>query len=207
MQRGATMACAAAVLAAVAGLDRGAAADEFEPNDFCGGAADIGNGTYTNLDVALGDSDWYHIVVPFGSQLIAEVDHNWGDGDIDISLYDECGGSIERFSWTASDFETVIYTNNGFDTDLYLDVEFVDFITDFNTYDLFIQGAEDTGGPACPCDLDGTPGVDVFDLLAYLDLWFPQDAAADIDGSAGVDVFDLLAFLDCWFPASAGSPC
>src|SRR5690606_14568211 len=59
----------------------------------------------------------------------------------------------------------------------------------------------------CPCERDGAAGVDVFDLLAYLDLWFAQDAAADIDGVAGVDVFDLLNFLDCWFPASAGAPC
>ena len=43
--------------------------------------------------------------------------------------------------------------------------------------------------------------------LAYLDGWFVQDASTDIDGTAGVDVFDLLAFLDCWFPGSAGEPC
>ena len=30
---------------------------------------------------------------------------------------------------------------------------------------------------------------------------------ADIDGTPGVNVFDLLYFLDCWFPASAGTPC
>jgi YVTN family beta-propeller protein len=59
----------------------------------------------------------------------------------------------------------------------------------------------------CPCELDGVSGVDVFDLLAYLDLWFPQNAAADIDGTPGVDVFDLLTYLDCWFPASAGGSC
>ncbi len=59
----------------------------------------------------------------------------------------------------------------------------------------------------CPCEFDSVAGVDVFDLLAYLDLWFANAAGADIDGVAGVDVFDLLAFLDCWFPASAGNPC
>ena len=60
----------------------------------------------------------------------------------------------------------------------------------------------------CPCELDGDDAqVDVFDLLAYLALWFPQDPAADLDGDADVDVFDLLDFLSCWFPASAGGPC
>jgi subtilisin family serine protease len=49
------------------------------------------------------------------------------------------------------------------------------------------------------CETDGQPGIDVFDLLAYLDGWFVGAASADVDGVPGVDVFDLLAFLDCWF--------
>ncbi len=62
--------------------------------------------------------------------------------------------------------------------------------------------------PQCACEMDGNAAqVDVFDLLAYLDLWFAGDAAAELDGAGGVDVFDLLSFLDCWFPASAGEPC
>jgi hypothetical protein len=65
-----------------------------------------------------------------------------------------------------------------------------------------------TGGPACACETDGDANqVNVFDLLSYLDLWFPSAPAADIDGTAGVNVFDLLFYLDCWFPASAGNPC
>lgn len=63
----------------------------------------------------------------------------------------------------------------------------------------------------CACERMGdTPIiVDVFDLLAYLDVWFSGDAAAELTGDspASVDVFDLLAFLDCWFPASAGGAC
>jgi 6-phosphogluconolactonase (cycloisomerase 2 family) len=65
-----------------------------------------------------------------------------------------------------------------------------------------------TGEPLCLCEFDSDAAqVDVFDLLAYLDLWFVSAPAADVDGTAGVDVFDLLAFLDCWFPASSGTPC
>lgn len=69
---------------------------------------------------------------------------------------------------------------------------------------------EDYVTPVCPCEMDGdAAAVDVFDLLAYLDLWFPQDAAAERTGDdpASIDVFDLLSFLDCWFPASAGAAC
>lgn len=60
---------------------------------------------------------------------------------------------------------------------------------------------------ACLADWDASGGVNVFDLLTFLDGWFASDAGADIDGTAGVDVFDLLAFLDAWFPASAAGEC
>jgi hypothetical protein len=53
----------------------------------------------------------------------------------------------------------------------------------------------------CAADLTGDGGVDVFDLLAYLDLWFVTDAAAERTGDepAAIDVFDLLAYLGGWF--------
>lgn len=55
--------------------------------------------------------------------------------------------------------------------------------------------------PTCPADLDNNQAVDVFDLLAYLDLWFNADPAAERtnDTPAAIDVFDLLAYLDTWF--------
>jgi hypothetical protein len=53
--------------------------------------------------------------------------------------------------------------------------------------------------PACPADLTGDGGVDVFDLLEYLDAWFHGQSAAEWDGADGVDVFDLMAYLDNWF--------
>jgi hypothetical protein len=53
----------------------------------------------------------------------------------------------------------------------------------------------------CAADLTGDSVVDVFDLLSYLELWFPGDAAAELTGDspASIDVFDLLAYLDTWF--------
>lgn len=64
---------------------------------------------------------------------------------------------------------------------------------------VMLDNIEIRSQPPCAADIDGTPGVDVFDLLAYLDLWFSGDAAADKDGVAGIDVFDLLGYLDGWF--------
>ncbi len=66
----------------------------------------------------------------------------------------------------------------------------------------------DGTGDACDCtpDLTNDGTVDVFDLLAYLDLWFAADPAADLVNGGGatvVDVFDLLAYLDSWFAPPA----
>jgi hypothetical protein len=59
----------------------------------------------------------------------------------------------------------------------------------------------------CLCEFDGAEGVNVFDLLAYLDRWFTEAPRADVDGVPGVDIFDLLTMLDCWFVASADGAC
>src|SRR5690606_32553907 len=64
-------------------------------------------------------------------------------------------------------------------------------------YRLLLTGA--SGVSTCDADLDGSGAVDVFDLLAYLDLWFTSDLDADLDNNFTVDVFDLLAYLDGWF--------
>ncbi len=56
-----------------------------------------------------------------------------------------------------------------------------------------------SAAPPCAADLDDNGAVDVFDLLAYLDLWFASSLAADLNGDSVTDVFDLLAYLDMWF--------
>jgi hypothetical protein len=82
-------------------------------------------------------------------------------------------------------------------------------LTPFAQEDSIVLFQFDQVAPSCPCELtgDAPASVNVFDLLAYLDLWFAGAPGADIDATPGVNVFDLLAYLDCWFPASAGAPC
>ena len=58
--------------------------------------------------------------------------------------------------------------------------------------------------PSCPADLTGDGVVDIFDLLAYLDLYTVQDPGADLSEPFGtVDLFDLLEFADLY---QAGCP-
>ncbi len=54
------------------------------------------------------------------------------------------------------------------------------------------------GNMAAPTD-----EVTVLDLLAYLTLWFGQDAGADIINADGVDIIDLLGFLASYFEGCA----
>ncbi len=55
------------------------------------------------------------------------------------------------------------------------------------------------GGGTCTADFDGTNGVGVPDIFAFLSAWFAQDSRADVDGTPGVAVPDIFAFLSMWF--------
>jgi hypothetical protein len=59
---------------------------------------------------------------------------------------------------------------------------------------------------ACPCEIDGNGAVvDGFDLLAYLFRLDGPGDSGEFDGEPGVNFFDLLAFLECWEPAMDGA--
>jgi hypothetical protein len=135
----------------------------------------------------------------FGAKTIraARVDADgntvWGPLDVSTSASDK--GRLTA-AITPGDMILTAWTDQRFDGG------------DIYAQNLNLDGTLGGAPASCLCETDGNQAqVDVFDLLAYLDGWFANDAAADIDGTAGVDVFDLLAYLDCWFPASAGSPC
>ena len=71
-----------------------------------------------------------------------------------------------------------------------------------------------TGAPCSPADVDGNDGIDVFDLITFLQNFdptatCPADAAcavADIDGNDAIDVFDLIAFLQAFDPSDPNCP-
>ncbi len=85
---------------------------------------------------------------------------------------------------------------------------------DAGAYDVVITNACDSAtsnsvqlsvnvGNPCPADLDGTAGLGVADIFAFLSLWFANDPRADWDGANGVGVPDIFAYLSDWF---AGCP-
>lgn len=96
--------------------------DAFEPNDSCANAASLSPGTYNNLVVKSVGEDWYRITLPACASLDVSVSltHAWGD--IDLELYDACGGNVLESSRTQSNSESIGYVNVGPTQDFYLRV-------------------------------------------------------------------------------------
>jgi hypothetical protein len=53
-------------------------------------------------------------------------------------------------------------------------------------------------GQPCPPDLDGNGSLDLFDFLAFVNLFNAGDPAADFDGNGVLDLFDFLAFINAF---------
>ncbi|UYV12820.1 MAG: hypothetical protein NCW75_00695 [Phycisphaera sp.] len=58
-------------------------------------------------------------------------------------------------------------------------------------------------GPRCRLDLSGDCLLDVYDFLAFQDLFMSGDPAADFDGDGSLTIFDFLAFQNAF---DAGCP-
>jgi hypothetical protein len=50
----------------------------------------------------------------------------------------------------------------------------------------------------CPADIDGVPGLDFGDFLAFFNCYDASDACGDIDGVPGTDFGDFLAFFNSY---------
>jgi hypothetical protein len=51
----------------------------------------------------------------------------------------------------------------------------------------------------CAADFDGSGGLGVQDIFAFLGAWFAGDAGADFNGTGGITVQDIFDFLGAWF--------
>ncbi|MEP0767268.1 MAG: trypsin-like peptidase domain-containing protein, partial [Fimbriimonadia bacterium] len=87
--------------------------DAFEPNDTCQGPAAVGAGTYNDLVVKSAAEDWYRVTVSPCTTLNVSLTFTHAWGDIDLELYDACGGSPVAASRTLSNTETLSYNNSG----------------------------------------------------------------------------------------------
>jgi cysteine-rich repeat protein len=85
-------------------------ADRFESNDQLSEASSLTAGSYDNLTITTDDDDWYEIVLCQNGTVRVNLTFTDSEGDIDFELVDSTG-SVLGASATASDNESIIYTN------------------------------------------------------------------------------------------------
>lgn len=110
--------------------------DALEPNDDCASARQLNNGdSYTGLIVKGVDEDWFRIRLNPCEKLSATLNHNNAWGDIDMELFDTCGGPVVWQRYGDNDSKVLVWTTT-FDSphDFYLRL----FLTNDtrNEYDL-----------------------------------------------------------------------
>jgi len=126
-------------------LTNGEGDDQFEPNDSCSAAATLTDGTYGNLKVKASDEDWYALTVASGDTLTVSAQFTDAFGDIDLQLFDACGGTEVQAAETGTNNENLSYTNSGAGATFYLRV----FLWDndaLNEYGMTVSGAGGGGG-------------------------------------------------------------
>ncbi len=91
----------------------GGSDDALEDNDSCASARTVGAGLWTDLVVKSVDEDWYNISIPAGKALKVDLTFLDAYGDIDVRLYDVCGGTVITSATSSTDNESLSFTNTG----------------------------------------------------------------------------------------------
>ncbi|MEZ6020814.1 MAG: hypothetical protein R3F17_12150 [Planctomycetota bacterium] len=132
--------------------------DNFEDNDDCATATQVGDGTYTGLIILPTDNDYFTFCVPDGATVNVEIYFTDALADIDLFLREAsspyCGTGYNAlndmlgYGYSVTDNEIVAWTNNlGYDATLVAEVDWFSAGThQCNTYDLFLNGTGCSGG-------------------------------------------------------------
>lgn len=147
--------------------------DMFEENDDCLNAAPVPTGLQAGLFVEKEgvDEDWFSIDVLPGQTLTVTATFVNDDGDIDIDLFDACGGVLLEGSAGVTNIEDVTWTNT---TGATVNAKWGVFVwagdptESCNTYDMNVelQGRQvftafcfgDGSGTPCPCSNNSSAG-------------------------------------------------
>jgi len=97
----------------ISALLNGGSDDGLENNDACAAAVALAAGTYNNLVVKSTDEDWYSFAVGANRRITITLNFTHAWGDIDMVLYNACGGSVVGSSTGVGNTETIDYYNTG----------------------------------------------------------------------------------------------
>ncbi len=120
--------------------------DVFESNDTCETARWIYPATYVDRVVKSTSEDWYRISAGPCDRVNIDLTFVHAFGDIDIELWDECGGEVVASSTSGDDDESISYENPlGAAHDYYLHVYLAS--GQLNIYTLTVELIPDVPGP------------------------------------------------------------
>ena len=103
-------------------MTAGAGDDGLEQNDTCATARFLTNGQYNGLIVKVLDDDWYRVFVGANQTLQLNATFTDAFGDIDLELYNSCGGSLVAAATSTTNNELLTYSNLGAGANFYLRV-------------------------------------------------------------------------------------
>ena len=133
--------------------------DPFENNDSCAAAYEMVNGSYVDLVVKSVDEDWFTAFLHPAEELSIDLTFTDAYGNIDVQVYDSCGGSVVASSTTTNNNESISYMAPSAGN-YYIRVYLADDTR--NTYNMTISGLGqdcNSNGIVDACELDcGSPG-------------------------------------------------
>jgi hypothetical protein len=184
----------ATTYSAISGLLAGGSDDAYDDNDSCATARAMSAGTYSGLVVKRytgGDEDWYSFNLAAGATLTVTLNFTHANGDVDMQLYDTCGGAVLKSSTGTGNSETFAQTNSGGSAVNYLLRVYLASDTR-NTYSMTLStggggGSNDTCANAVAVVNGGT--------------YSGSTASATIDGSASCG--SSSATRDVWYKYTA----
>lgn len=144
------------------------------PTQTCPSAPSLPPGSYTGLTVFDGADDWFKISTVNNALTTVALDFTHADGNVDLELWDACGGIRLMSSESNNDDESLSYEGNGFGEVIYARVRMADS-GGLNEYDLTISNQSTISG-ADNC-ADATP------ISGFREFVF-NNASATIDGAS-----------------------
>ena len=168
--------------------------DAFENNDSCATAAALPSGTFGGQVVKSIDEDWYVVTLATLGNITVDLTFTHSFGDIDMELFDACGGAVVASAVSNTNDETLSYTNSGpTAVTLFLRIFLADDTR--NDYTMTVSIVL-----PCPEDTNGDGNINVIDLInVLLCFGLPDDppchTGQDVNADGTVNVLDLIDVL------------
>ena len=164
--------------------------DGLEENDTCATAVPMVDGSYPGLFVSKTDPDYYTVQIAEGATIQLDWIFVGASGDIDVFMWDACGGNLLGQSTSGSSDEQIIYTNTGtctIDAMIRTQLWAGDVNTNCNNYTFVIMGE----GAGTPCA--GAPGTN-YGSSPIFSTGAPSQMSAT--GSSSIGANDLVISAD-----------